>query len=29
MMATAFFIMDSTILLLAELTRADAYYGNA
>jgi len=26
MMATAFFIMDSTILLLAELTRADAYY---
>jgi hypothetical protein len=26
MMATAFFIMDGTILLLAELTRVDAYF---
>ena len=27
MLATAFFIMDSTVLLLAELTRVDAYLG--
>lgn len=26
MLATAFFIMDSTVLLLAELTRVDSYY---
>jgi len=26
MLATAFFIMDSTVLLLAELTRVDAYF---
>ena len=26
MLATAFFIMDSTVLLLAELTRVDSYF---
>jgi len=28
-LTTAFFLMDSTILLLAELTRVDAYFGTA